>query len=262
VAARGLSNDSLSDLARRASFVFQGRIEALGEHNLDGVETDERMALVRVDDVVVAPPLLGDLTGTIVTVYLTSRRGVKNDQELTFFATSWHYGATLGVVEIGRTGSSAAELRDQVIEERLDEQHRLLEVRIRRAQLIISGQVLSTSRSRRGDLPGIDEGVEWWESEMFVRTVEKGIPPKELIIFHPVGGDREWSSVPQNHPGQVGVWLLGPVSEPDREPEEPSPEDKDKAPADRPLMALDPLDYQAISALPHLHELLRRIDSQ
>lgn len=262
--AKTLSTEALSDLSRRASFVFRGRVKAVGENNLDGVEPDDRMALVRIGEVVVAPPGLGDLTGQTITVYLESGKGVKANDEATFFATSWHYGRNLGVVEIGRTSTATAELRQSVIDERLRAYDAQLEARIRRAQLIISGQVISTFRTERKDLPGMDEGIEWWEAEMWIRTVEKGRPPKQLYIFYPVGGDREWGPVPKCHPGQIGVWLLGPVSEPDageRKQERRSGKRKENVRDDK-LMALDPLDYLAISALPRVQTLLLRTGKQ
>jgi hypothetical protein len=255
-AANDIPARSLSALARQASFVFQGQVEAMGTHNLQsGIEADELMAIVLVEDVVVAPPSLGDLTGRRITVHLLSTDGVEPKQRLTFFATSWHYGTSIGVVEVGRMATHAAGLRREVIDERLEAQHELLEARIRRAELIISGRVEATFRTRHTGLPGEVEGTEWWEAEMWIRSVEKGVPPPRLTIFFPVGGDREWGPVPKAQPGQDGVWLLGPVSEPDSD----SDEGKEPHATRRDfLMALDPLDYQSISALPHVQELLRR----
>jgi hypothetical protein len=257
MASTELSPAALNELARAAAFVFQGRVQGIGKNNLDGVEPDDRMATVRVDEVVVAPPTLGDLTGSTVTVYLESARGLKARERATFFATSWHYGATVGVVEIGRTSTPAKELRQRVLNQRLEVQHERLEARLRRSVLIVSGRVLSTFRTDATGLPGVDEGVEWWEAEMWVGSVEKGTPPPRLHIFYPVGGDREWGPVPKCHPDQVGVWLLGPIGEPDEDEKESERRATGKDSRGG-LMALDPLDYQAISALPHIQELLRR----
>ena len=258
--AKKLSPTALSSLARRASFVFRGRVRSLGKHNLDGVQVEERMALVRVVEVIVAPTTVGDLTGRTITVYLESTRDLKANAEATFFATSWHYGRNLGVIEIARTATPAADLRQRVVAERLEAFNANLETRIKRALLIVSGHVLTTMRTDDKDLPGRDEGIEWWEADIFIATVEKGRPPKGLHIYYPVGGDREWGPVPKYCPGQVGVWLLGPVTEPDadertlerRRKRSPRPSGDEK------LMAIDPVDYQAISALPLVQELLRR----
>lgn len=261
--AKRLSAQALSDLSRRAAFVFGGRVRAVGKSNLDGVEPDERMALVQIDEVVVSPSLLGDLKGKTVTVYLTSAQGVRANDRATFFATSWHYGKNLGVVEIGRTSSAASELRSSIIDERLREHDERIEERIRRAVLIVSGHVIATFRTKWQDLPGRDEGVDWWEAEMWVGTVEKGRPPKDLHIFYPVGGDREWGPVPKCYAGQTGVWLLGPVSEPDGDhggPDSRGTRRRTRKEGEREerLMALDPLDYQAISALQRIQALLRK----
>ena len=91
------------------------------------------MALVLIEEVVVSPPVLGDLKGKTVTVYLESPQGVKTNDRATFFATSWHYGKNLGVVEIGRTTETAAGLRESIAGERLLEHDEQVEERIRRA---------------------------------------------------------------------------------------------------------------------------------
>lgn len=253
-----LSADAQNELARAAAFVFHGRVQAVGENNLEGVDPDDRMVTVKVDEVVIAPPSLGDLTGSTVTVYLESEGDLKVRDEATFFASSWHYGATIGVVEIGRTSTSAKELRAAVLHERLEAHNEQLEARIRWATLIVSGRVLSTFRADDGNvLPGTDEGVEWWKAEMWVGSVEKGTPPPDLHIYYPVGGDREWGPVPKCFPDQVGIWLLGPIGEPDEDEAKSRSRAEAHEWGDR-LMSLDPLDYQAISALPHIQELVRR----
>jgi len=84
-----------------ASFVFSGRITALGKSNLEGVVPDELMATVLVEDVVLAPRDLGDLVGKTITVYLQSTKGIKSGQYASIFAKSWHYGKNIGVIEVG-----------------------------------------------------------------------------------------------------------------------------------------------------------------
>jgi len=253
-----LSDDARDELARRAAFIFQGRVQAVGENNLDGVEPDDRMVTVRVDDVVVAPTSIGDLTGSTVTVYLQAAGEVKAGDEATFFATSWHYGSTVGVVEIGRTSTPAKDLRSAVAHQRLEAHNERLEARIRWASLIVAGKVTSTFRAEDGDtMPGAHEGVEWWKAEIWVSSVEKGTPPPDLQIYYPVGGDREWGPVPKCYLDQVGIWLLGPIAEPDEDESKTWDRVAARGWDDR-LMSIDPLDFQAISALPHLQELVRR----
>jgi len=257
------NNSALGNWEERASFVFRGRVEALGQSNLDGVEPDERMATVEVEEVVIAPRDLGDLTGKTITVYLQSTQGIDAGQEVMFFATSWHYGNNIGVVEIGRTTMAAtAEARQAVIGERLRQLDEDVEQRIRGAKLIISGRVLSTYRAEQtADLPGqFEEGVEWWNADMWVRTVEKGQPPADLRIWYPTGGDMYWAHVPKSYPEQEGVWFLRPVEEAEEgEVDVEELRQREQAEAEERLMAVDPLDYHAISDLPRIQTLLWRI---
>jgi hypothetical protein len=260
-----LSSKSLEEWVKQASFVFRARVKALRQSNLVGVEPDERMATVRIEEVIIAPRDLGDLTGKIVTVYLQSVQGIRPGQLATFFARSWHYGETIGVVEVGRTTEGTAEVRQATIEERLRQLDEELEERIRGAQLIVSGRVLSTYRTeRREGFPGIVEGVEWWEADLWVRTVEKGLPPPRLQIFFPVGGSPKWSPYPKAYPGQEGVWFLRPVVEAENGKTEESRQSKRKKKGrkqvkiEQPLMAHDPLDYHSISDLPRIQSLLWR----
>ncbi len=190
-------DETLQAWTRDAAFVFSGRVQALGASNLDGVEPEDRMATVQVEDVALAPRHLGDLTGRTVTVYLETTEGLDVGQQATFFARSWHYGRNIGVVEVsgvrevGRASFRAGDIRQAVIAERLRQFEDQIEQRIRAAEVILSGRVLATFRVERPEgLPGLVEGVEWWNAELWIGTVEKGQPPADGRIWFPEGGDR------------------------------------------------------------------------
>ena len=63
-----------------SSFIFQGKVKAIGDCNLQGIKPNERTALINVEKVVFAPTMLGDLTGNTVTVYLQAKNGLKENQ--------------------------------------------------------------------------------------------------------------------------------------------------------------------------------------
>jgi hypothetical protein len=279
-AAPRLLDDSLRAWLREASFVFLGRVREVGASNLDGVEADARMATVDVVEVVLAPNQLGDLHGQTVTV-VAEEGGLEPDQELTFFARSWHYGTTIGVVEIGRTAAPVTDLRAELIAERLRQLDAEITDRIWRADAIVSGRVLATYPAEDTDgLPGVIDGVHWWNAELWVASVEKGAPPEDRRIWFPEGGDPEWSGLPKAYPEQTGVWLLHPLPDASRVPIRgvPSPDMSSPAPArpDRPntarketgddvddymlrprrLAALDPLDFHADSDLARIRTLI------
>jgi hypothetical protein len=271
-----IADEALRAWSRDAAFVFSGRVTALGASNLDGVEPEDRMATVEVEEVALAPRELGELRGQTVTVYLDTTEGLEAGQQATFFAQSWHYGRHIGVIEVsgtrevGRTRFRATDLKQAVIAERLRQFEEQLEERIRDADVVLSGRVLRTYPAERTEgLPGVVEGVEWWNADLWIGSVEMGQPPEDQRIWFPEGGDREWGPVPKAYPGQTGVWLLRAVTEPgendteslDRPPpaEETRPAD---GPTERRLMAVDPLDYHALSDLPRIQALIWRISER
>lgn len=253
-----LTAKTVQDWVSQASFVFRGRIKALGKSNLEGVPPDERMATVQVQEVVVAPPDLGDLTGKAVTVYLTSRQGLRAGRTTTFFARNWHLGRTVGVVEIGRTDAPTTDVRQHVGKAQLQQIDARLEERLRGARLIVSAKVLTVARMDSGEMPGVDDGVEWWEAEMFVRSVEKGAPPPDLRCIFPVGGDYEWAAVPKCQPDQEGIWLLRTIEDVRKAKHGARKARRASAASEEYWIAFDPLDYQSLSALPRIQAMLWR----
>jgi hypothetical protein len=209
-----LSSKTISEWLSSASFVFSGHITGIGENNLDGVQLDDRMALVNVDDVVMSPSILGELSGKSVTVSLQSIEGVEAGQIMTFFASPFYYGKNVGLLEIGRTTLSAAEIRQVTINIRMAQLDEELKERINGARLIVSGRVLTTRLYPTQSFPGADDDIEWWTAQIRIETIEKGQPPSDdLWIYFPTGGDPRWGLYPKFYAGQEGVWLLRPITE-------------------------------------------------
>ena len=193
-----------------------------------------------------------------MTIYLESPNGIRKDQQLTFFAAHWHYGSNIGLTEVGRTDLTAEGVRQSVIDERLRQLDEELEERLRTAKIIVSGSVISTDRSELSEgLPGMEEGVEWNQAHVRIETVEKGHPPTNLQILFPKGGDRDFGPVPKFNAGQKGVWLLRSAAESIEDQEQKSRQTERE---ENMLMAVDPLDFHAISALPRIQTLLWRLN--
>jgi hypothetical protein len=252
-----LSPETLRTWVNSSSFVFQGKVNKVGESNLDGVDPNERMITVKIGKVVIAPRILGDLTGQTVTVFLQSPKGMREGQQVTLFAAPWHYGNNLGLIEVGRTDLTAGEVQQSTIDERLRQLDEQLEERVRSAEIIVSGSVISTQPSELTEgLPGMEEGVEWNQAQIRIETMEKGDAPADLRILFPKGGDREFGPVPKYNVGHKGVWLLRSAAEFDEGQEQEShlTEREEK------LIAQDPLDFHAISALPRIQALLWRLN--
>jgi hypothetical protein len=248
-----LSEQVVDDLVARAQYVFRGVIVKLGASNLGTVPLEENMVIIRVEEVVLAPPSLGDLTGSEITVYLTSTEGLRKGQHLSLAASSWHYGKKIGVVEEARFAENVGQVREAFLGARLRLNDKLLEARVGRAELIVGGRVLSTTPAERDHAEGEGDEPEWWEADVRVETVHKGRPPAEHVtVWFPIGGEREWDEAPKFFPGQEGVWLLshGPIGE-----------HRDivvKRKRREPFTALDPLDFHAVADRDRIDALVLR----
>ena len=259
---------------KEAPFVFQGTVKAIGASNLQGVEPDENMITMIVDEVIMAPRELGDLRGKVVTVYVQSINGLKKGDRITLFARSWHYGKNIGVIEVARTSLNVERIRKAAIYERISELDEKLKDRIHSSRLIISGKVISTYRSdetpdllsdKKHPLGTKEDDVEWWKAEIWVKSVEKGKPPPDLAIFFPTGGDKKWEQFPKFYTGQDGVWLLIRVSDLEREgvaADRSKARDRDTKDENdgKQLIAADPLDFHSLSSLPRIQALLWDIE--
>jgi hypothetical protein len=259
-----ISDKQLSEWTQASAFVFTGHVEALGSSNLDGVEPDAKMATVRVDQVAIAPADLGDLRDRVITVALATINDLAAGDQVTFFARTWQYGRSIGVVEIGRTSVPADVIRQDVLAGQLQQLEDQLVERIHGAEVILAGLVTATRPvARTPDLPGFEEGVQWWVADLWIGSVEKGQPPGDRRIWFPEGGDRYWGIVPKAHPRQEGVWLLRPLAEPhgkeDDERDKPDERQLRYSGAERRLMARQRLDFHAMSDLQRIRTLLRRI---
>ena len=238
-----LTDAAVAELVPRANYVFRCRVLELGASNLDTVPLEERMGVVQVEDVVIAPANVGDLTGQRVTVYFTTTRNLKRGQHLTVAASSWHYGEHIGVVEEARFTEPVDRVRDAFLDARLRLQEELLEARVVNAELIVGGRVADTHRAEHEQT---DE-PEWWEADVRVESIHKGRPPEAHVrVWFPIGGEREWDEAPKFFTGQAGIWLLshGPIGE-GREPEGRGKSQRAELRKRGIFTALDPLDFHA-----------------
>jgi hypothetical protein len=255
-----LTESAVDELVARAQYVFRCVVLELNASNLGSVPLEPQMGVVGVEEVVLAPPSLGDLTGRQLTVYFASTDGVRKGQRLNLAASSWHYGKEIGVVEEARFAEDVGQVREEFLAARLRLNERFLEARVERAELIVGGHVLSTQRTERDDSGGEGDEPEWWEADVRVETVHKGRPPAEHVsVWFPIGGEREWDEAPKFFPGQEGVWLLshGPIGE-HRDVAPKRKRVSREARQREPFTALDPLDFHSVADRDRIDALVLR----
>jgi hypothetical protein len=138
-----------ADVRARAQCVFRGAVTAVGRNNLDGVPDEPSMVIVRVEQVMLAPPQVGDLVGQDVTVALAEGPALREGAHAVFYATAWHYGSTVGVAELGReledptvAAARAPAITEDVVDARLRQLDRAVTDRLAQAELVVAGRVL------------------------------------------------------------------------------------------------------------------------
>jgi len=256
LAANTLAQTSSAEsLARKARYIFRGRVEKLRSSNLKALPATDKTAVVLVREVISAPPTLNDFTGQAITVELVKPDSLRAGQEAIFFTNGWLYGETLAVTEVEHLSArlKTDDVRKQIagIQDRLNDEK--VSSRIAKAQLVITGRVTSTRPLDSVDTQRQGQSVsehypEWWQATIAVESFEKGqSPAREVTIVFPNSKDEMWLLSPKFKVGDSGVWIL----------------QRDQTERGFPifrrpgLTALDVLDFRPTAELDRIRRLIR-----
>lgn len=237
----------LDSLARRAPFIFSGKVERTSAATLPSVPVDDATAVVRVERVYRAPEVVGDQTGRTITIQLR-KPDVRRGARALFFATGWLYGESLAVTEVGRSSADDPDKLDEQLEnaELRAAESELLE-RIAAASLVVVGKVARIAPHEEPHRSGESEHEPgWFVAEIDVESVEMGrhSADKPVPLAFPTSDDVQWYWRPKPQPGQEGVWILH------REELAGLPPGA--------FTALDPRDFQPRDQLEHVRDLVAR----
>jgi hypothetical protein len=238
---------------RTAQFVFWGTVRRPAASNVKEVTASADTAVVRVDEVVLAPPALGDMRGREVTVRTIGEKRATRGARALFLTSSWIYGEQVAVNEVARItrGAAPAALRSEILAEKLRQLDDDLLARLAAADVVIAGRVetigplaLTERQARRGrereggseaELEEDEDVSRWRVARVLVQTVFKGRPGETVAVRFPFPRTRRWFEAPAFCEGQEGIFILRAGKE-----AETASRSKDKH-----YTALDPRDYQA-----------------
>lgn len=243
----------IAEYARNAQFVAAGVFGSIGATTMDLGAEVPNAGVFKVEEILHGPKLLNGFNGKEITVLFNDPSSARAGESSILFATSWQYGRSLAVIEVGRVGDrERATMRkeiDAAYEGLADE--RLVQ-RIALAQLVITGKVQETkpaSEEIRKRMPISEHAPDWWEAEIEIESVEKGRHEgDDISIFFPNSVDVTWSQSPKFKPGQEGLWIL----------------QRDQKERGSPKMrvsgwtALDPLDFHPASEVPRVRNVIKR----
>ncbi|MDQ3966700.1 MAG: hypothetical protein M3246_09705 [Actinomycetota bacterium] len=242
-------NSQIDDLMRQSTFTFVGTVKRLNAATMAAVPVTENTAVVTVDEVLQAPPMLADLAGSDVTVQLSSAQQVQEGQQATFFTTGWIYGTSIAVREVGHVeGRVGAERADELaaLSPAMPENRTArLRQRIADADAVVVGMVSSIKFPEGYNPygPASEHAPKWREATIEVQSVEKGdLPQDRITAIFSASDDVRWYRTPTFQVGQKGLFLLDKREIPELQREE--------------YVALDPLDYQPPEQLDSIQGLI------
>ena len=208
-AQTGEPTGGVGDLSAKAEVVFRGTVRLL---NTSTVPADEGVgrSVVRIDEVLSGSETLRRFVGKDVTVRLKEGTTVAAGQTRIFFANVWHFGESLGLIELGSVPAPAAPqaraFREDVVKARQASADRQLKERMEAAQLVVAGRVTAV-KARPRILSEHDP--QWTEAEIDVSEVVKGTAPaNKMTIQFAASDDVMWYRSPKLKAGQEGIWIL------------------------------------------------------
>lgn len=199
---------AIASLSEKSEVVFLGTVQVAHAATVP-VDDVGLHVVVRLDEVLFGAQLYRGFHGQNVTVRTLDGAELKPGDRLVFFANAWHYGESLGLVEVGRApGTEAGALRSAVERSRAASADRELKGRVDAAQLVVTARVSSVKERPR---VVSEHDPQWTEAEIEVQEVLKGTAAaaggKTTVVF-PGSDDVMWYRVPKLTPGQQGVFVL------------------------------------------------------
>jgi hypothetical protein len=225
---------------------------------LAAVPASAQTVVVRVDEVLVSPPVFVGYAGQDVTVLLAVGEQVALRQQATFYTNSYVLGENLAVQSVGHQDvmPAAASITAAAADPARAMIDRAIRARISSTDTVVTGMVTATHRSATAQtdqpLPS-EHSPDWHDADVTVSGVEKGsLQQSSVVIRYPNSTDVRWYNVPKLRPGQTGVFLLHPS-------ETAAPVRAVGAgisPEPATFVLLHPEDYQPIDQLPRIRTLI------
>jgi hypothetical protein len=221
-----MASASVKDLLAESNLAFTGSVEEARATRVPDLPVDDRTVVVRVGEVLHAPPAVDLQPGSTVTVQLAEDLPpLSAGEEATFFANGLAYGDELAVAEVGRTSAedaaptarmagldegvtpvraAAAELaEDEVVEH------------AREADAAVRAQVVALTMVPRPG-PPLEHDPQWWIATLRTDVVAKGdiAEGEDVAVLYANSLDVRVRHRPKPKAGQGGLWLLHRTSDP------------------------------------------------
>ncbi len=238
---------SIRDFTRSAGFIFSGTVMKTGDSTVPDIPPGDNVAVVRIDRPLRVNPVLGDLSGKLITVAMATPGSLQPGQKAVFFTNSWVHGRGIAVREVSHVNISEEDAVAATVTQ-LPEMH--LQERLQSAKLVVNAEV---TRIRPVERTTFERNAALWEAaDLKIEQVLRGKAGKSTVVYFPTSDHPMWARAPRFQQGQRGIFIL---HAPDRNA---SPSEgslgKDS------LVALDSADYQPESHRQEVEKLLGKND--
>lgn len=212
---------TVKDLLAESQLVFTGTVEEANASTVADLAVDDRTVVVRVGEVLHAPPGIDVALGSTVTVQLADDLPTLGPGETaTFFANGLAYGEELAVAEVGRTrpreaaeptahvGGLEAGVRPVRAAEAELAVERVVE-HAREADAIVRAQVVALAMVPPTGPPHEHDPL-YWIATLRTDVVAKGdiTPGEDVAALYANSLDVRVRDRPKPKAGQGGLWLL------------------------------------------------------
>lgn len=213
-------NTKANQVPDESKFLFKGTVKKLGASALAQVPKSEETAIVRVDEILYAPPALAKTAGKQITVKLAKGAKPKVGDQLLFHANGWLFGDTVAVESVKQEAPAQAKamMQGQTADPTRNLKDRELQNRVASADMVVEGEVssihlpeseMAATRAANSARPVSEHDPKWREAVVTVKTVHKGDPTtKQVVVRFPSSTDVQWYRAPKFHVGDRGVWVL------------------------------------------------------
>jgi hypothetical protein len=274
--------------SEKPTFVFKGTVKRVKSTTMKHLLADERMLVVRVDQIFEAPKLMANYGGQEITVRLSGRRKISAGQEMIFHTIGWIFGDSVAVQSLSQEPLKPAHmaLMGRVADPVEEMKRRVLEDRFAGSDVVVSGQVSTVRlpgaeettnkrRAKRGlveeepapAVPASEHNAHWREAVIEVHDVHKGEHDRRNIVINfPASTDVRWYKAPKFEPGQQGFFMLRKT----RVEEKPSARKGARGITGEPLQretteaytALHPEDFQPYQEPEGIQRLIQNIPTE
>jgi hypothetical protein len=210
-----------NNVADGAKFLFKGTVQKLNASTLAQVPRNEPTAIVHVDEILHAPPVLAKTLGKEITVKLAKGAKPRVGEQVLFHANGWLFGDSVAVESLKQ--EKPAQTKTMLAERASDPARNLanreLQDRVADAEMVVEGEVSSVhlpqaesfaaTRAAQSAKPVSEHDPKWREAVINVGAVHKGNPGmKQVVVRFPSSTDVQWHRAPKFRAGDRGVWLL------------------------------------------------------